>query len=242
MSLKQYTQIHWGKVLLALLPPLLRNKNQVVWLQVLLKPLTDLYKDNLYKMQHNGQVMYLEKVLNDAFNENVAYQYNASITQKMAEGYIVIEDAHRPSVQYLYTNREINESRGESIYVTKNSETLNLQLESRNFLYLSGASDFNSTEFFNFRILIPDHLLVSYEQYKNALSCIQEKYKAGSITQEQQQKEIQKLGDILVTTQDQKISSHPNSVKIITPKFHKVINYYKLAGKSYETRLHSISS
>ncbi len=240
--LRKYTQIHWGKALLMLLPPLLRKQKQVVWLKVLTKPLKSLYEDTLYKMQHNGQVMYLEKVLNELFNPGVVYKYSASITDKMRLGYIVIEDAHRPRVQYLYTHKEIKEKRGEPIYVTNNGEFLKYQLESRNFLYLSGASDFNSTEFFSFRILIPSYLLVSNKDCQAVLSCLQDKLQTGVIGEKERAEQVQELNDLLVTVNEDKFhKGHPDTVKIATPKFHKVLSYYKLAGKSYETRRYNYS-
>ncbi len=240
--LRKYTQIHWGKTLLMLLPPLLRKKKQAVWLKALTKPLESLYDDTLYKMQHNGQVMYLEKVLNELFNPGVAYKYSASITDKMELGYIVIEDAHRPRLQYLYTHKEIIEKRGESIDVTNNGESLEYQLKSRNFLYLSGASDFNSTEFFSFRILIPSYLLISTQKCQTVLACLQGKLDKGIIGKKEVAEQAQELNDLLVIADKEKShSTHPDAVEIVTSKFHKVLGYYKLAGKSYETRKYDFS-
>ncbi len=233
--LRKYTQIDWGKALLMLIPPLLRKPKQAAWIKTLAKPLSSLYDDTLYKMQHNGQVMYLEKVLNDLFNPCVKYAYNDSVPEKMDLGYIVIEDAHRPRVQYLYTHKEIYTDGDDPIIVTNNGESLDGQTRYRNFLYLSGASDFNSTEFYNFRILIPNHLLISYEKYQEVLLCLQSELEANNITQQQQVEQVQELSDFLVVSKN-KLTNHPDSIKIVTPKFHKVINFYKLAGKSYETR------
>ncbi|CAL2055436.1 hypothetical protein [Tenacibaculum sp. 190524A05c] len=238
--LKKYTQIDWGKALLMLIPPLLRKPKQAAWIKTLAKPLSNLYDDTLYKMQHNGQVMYLEKVLNDLFNPAVKYAYNDSVPEKMDLGYIVIEDAYRPRVQYLYTHKEIYTDGYDPIIVANNGETLDGQTQYRNFLFLSGASDFNSTEFYNFRILIPSHLLISYEKYQEVLLCLQNELENENITQQEQVQQVQELSDFLVISKN-KLTNHPDSVKIVTPKFHKVINFYKLAGKSYETRKYDSS-
>ncbi len=239
--LRKYTQIHWGKTLLMLLPPLLRKQRQAVWLKVLTKPLNSLYDETLYKMQHNGQVMYLEKVLNELFNPGVAYKYSASIKNKIELGYIVIEDAHRPKVQYLYTHKEIQEKRGESINVANNGETLTSDLQSRSFLYLSGASDFNSTEFFSFRVLIPSYLLVSNTKCQEVLACLKSKLDTGLIGEKERSEQVQELNDLLIIADLNANNNHPDAINIVTSKFHKVINYFKLAGKSYETRKYDYS-
>lgn len=239
---KKYTKIDWGKTLLMLLPPLLRKPKQVTWLKVLLKPLDNLYDDTLYKMQHNGQVMYLEKVLNDIFNPGARYFYSDSINTKMAKGLIVIEDAHRPRVQYLYTNEEIYQEGYDPIVVANNGEALENEVRYRNFLYLSGASDFDSVEFFNFRVLIPSNLLVSFEKYQEVLLCLQAGLDSDKITEEEQVVQVQELNDMLIIAKNEAVSDHPDSIKIVSPKFHKVLNYYKLAGKSYETRKYSFDN
>lgn len=233
--LKKYTEIHWGKTLLMLMPPLLRKQKQAIWLQVLSTPLQNLYRDTLYKMQHNGQVMYLEKVLNDLFNPGVKYVYSSSINDKINKGYIFIEDAFRPSAQYLYTHNEIVNNGDEPIIVANNGEILKDETRYKNFLYLSGASDFDSTEFFNFRIYIPSNLIVSYEKYKQVLLCLNKKLSDKEITVKEQSEQMQELAAMLIGKKDSSFSKHPDAIKITSPKFHKVVNYYKLAGKSYET-------
>lgn len=237
---KKYTEIHWGKALLMLLPPLLRKQKQIAWLKTLVKPLDNLYEDTLYKMQHNGQVMYLEKILNDLFNPGVNYVYDASITNKMNRGLIVVEDAHRPKVQYLFTNHEIYNEGEDAIIVVNNGEELEFQVRYRNFLYLSGASDFKSVEFFNFRVLIPSHLLITYDKYKEVLACIQGELEAKNITKEEQVLQVQELSDMLIISKEKELNKHPDFIKISSPKFHKVLGYYKLAGKSYETRKYTV--
>jgi len=235
--LAKYTQIHWGKALLMLLPPLLRKQKQTLWLRSLLKPLEHLYEDTLYKMQHNGQVVYLEKVLNEIFNPTVTYKYNADIQAKLTKGYIVIDESYRPELQYLYTHREIEQVRGEIIVVQKNEELLKDENVIRNYLYLSGAVDFISTQYYNFRVLIPDSLLFEKIEYNEVLACIQDEYENNAFTYLQYKEQIEELNNVLVLEEDTTLE-HPNGIKIASPKFHKVLHYYKLAGKSYETQFY----
>jgi hypothetical protein len=58
-----------------LTPPMLRRRRHIDWIETLLKPLEQVNfslkkyrKDAIYKVTHNGQVVYLEKVLNDSFD------------------------------------------------------------------------------------------------------------------------------------------------------------------------------
>lgn len=58
-----------------LVPTFKRKKGHVKWLRALITPIITLNrlflafrKDSLYKLSHNSQVVYLEKVLNDAFD------------------------------------------------------------------------------------------------------------------------------------------------------------------------------
>ncbi|MCK4500600.1 hypothetical protein KAU11_08880 [Candidatus Babeliales bacterium] len=58
-----------------LTPPFLRKERLIDWLVVLLKPLEEVNfsfnqfrRDSIYKVTHNGQVVFLQKVLNDRFD------------------------------------------------------------------------------------------------------------------------------------------------------------------------------
>ncbi len=232
--LRKYTQINWSRGILMLIPPLLRKSKQVVWLNVLLTPLKNVYDDTLYKMQHNGQVVYLEKVLNELFNPGRKYRPDRFATNKANAGLIFIEDAHRPEVQYLYTHKEIEEEKYEPIDVyTHDGETRELFTF---FLYLSGDLDFQSTQYFNFRINIPSNLLLPKDTYDTVLTCIKNELESDNITEYEYLDQIEELSNMLVAAGKHPFSNHPKAVKIQTPKFHKVVNYYKLAAKSYETR------
>lgn len=56
------------KLFCLLLPVRLRRIHTIQFLNALTSPIGALAKDIRYKMQHDGRVIYLEKVLNEAFN------------------------------------------------------------------------------------------------------------------------------------------------------------------------------
>lgn len=92
-------KIDFYKLGILLLPTFLRQPALIAFLQALLVPIDSLYynwvlfrSDNLYKIQHNGQICYLQKVLND--------QLDCSLRR------IYIGDGNRYKRQYLYTYGE----------------------------------------------------------------------------------------------------------------------------------------
>ena len=67
--------INFNTVVVWLMPKVFRTVFNTNWLKALVKPIITLYNkfigkrsDNLYKLEHNGQVCYLEAALNDAFD------------------------------------------------------------------------------------------------------------------------------------------------------------------------------
>ena len=93
--------IEYKKLINLLLPTFLRDRTHAFWLQTLLTPLMHLYNawyanrtQNIYKLEHNGQVCYLRKVLNDQFDP--------------IWGRIIITDGNRYKKKYIYTNGENN--------------------------------------------------------------------------------------------------------------------------------------
>ncbi len=231
-NLKKYTTIDWKRALIMLMPPVLRKKKHASWLQVLLTPLSNIYDDTLYKMQHTGQVVYLEKVLNELFNKERVYDPNLSTRQKADLGLIFIDDANRPKVQYLYTHPEILEGADSIDIYTRNEEDNDREFNS--FLYLSSDLDFSTTEYFNFRINIPDDILKTTNTYLNEVNSMD----MVSYPINKKQGMLETMSDALVYDENQAhpYSPHPDAVKIQTPRFHKVVNFYKLVAKSYETR------
>lgn len=231
-DLKKYTTVDWKRTLIMLMPPVLRKKTHAEWLYALLKPLSNVYEDTLYKMQHNGQVIYLEKVLNELFNKERVYDPNLSTKQKAQQGLIFIDDANRPAVQYLYTHEEIDAGYDSIDLFTRNEE--DNDREFNYFLYLSSDLDFSSTEYFNFRINIPSdpNVICTREEYQRIIAGIMET----PMTEEERQQMLEKVSNKLIYGGTHPYTTHPNAVKIQTPRFHKVVNFYKLVAKSYETR------
>jgi hypothetical protein len=67
--------IDFRRLATLLTPTFLRKVKFIDWLETLLKPLEEVNfsfkqfrKDSIYKVTHNGQVVYLQKVLNDSFD------------------------------------------------------------------------------------------------------------------------------------------------------------------------------
>lgn len=239
--LRKYTTIQWENTILSLIPPVLRKRKQAIWLRTLLKPLTSVYEDTLYKMQHNGQVVYFEKVLNEIFNkqEGRAYRAYENTGIKQSNGLIFIDDATRPEVQYLFTHNEIQNGNPEILTFTNTDNPNNVGeplKKANSFLFLSSDLDFNSTEYFNFRINIPSDLVITVQQYKQEVATVMQ----SAISEEDKRKRLEKLDCLLMYSEDQPhpFTTHPNAIKIQTPVFHRLVNFYKLAGKSYETRVY----
>ncbi len=87
------------KLVVLLLPTFLRRVKMVAWLHSLVTPLLVLHNDfmrirekHLYELNHNGQVCYLRKVLNDAFDKK---QRRINIT-----------DGNKYGREYIYTRSE----------------------------------------------------------------------------------------------------------------------------------------
>ena len=97
-----WAQINFNRLIQMFLPINLRQPNQTVFLNSLIKPLNTLYNDTLYKMQHTCQVIYLEKMLNEYFS---AVAYNAQ--NHVATKVVFIEDAPKPPIKYIYLTQEI---------------------------------------------------------------------------------------------------------------------------------------
>jgi hypothetical protein len=104
--------IDFYKLLQLLLPTFLRKPKLILFLGCTVKPLDLIYTDTLYKMQHNCQVIYLEKILNEYFDA-VGYDTNNHEGTKQIkiideifppENYIYLEGENRPSLEYDNTD------------------------------------------------------------------------------------------------------------------------------------------
>lgn len=106
-----------------LLIPMLRNPILIKYLFSINNPLQDIHynwlqfrKDNLYKLNHNSQVCYLRKALNDRFDP--------------IQRRIIITGSHRYKQQYIYTKPENK---------TKYLGTMHLRMDSD---YADNGADF----------------------------------------------------------------------------------------------------
>jgi hypothetical protein len=220
--MNKYTILKWEKLLLWLIPPILRKSTHFDWLNVLLTPIRIIYKETLYKMQHTGQVIYLEKVLNETFNPTKNYDPNLSTEQKRSKGLIYIDESVKPTIQYVYLHKEYFEPdktlpdgtvvKG-SLMIPQLKVFTHDEYKNRNNkpVYLAHRKDYTKITYANFRVFIPD---------------------------------------FLITTESKTIVSVPNStssaqkteaINVTDRKYHNLLNFYKLAGKSYESYSYSTS-
>ncbi len=216
--MNKYTILKWEKLILWLIPPILRKKTHANWLNVLLTPLHSLYEDILYKMQHTGQVIYLEKVLNEAFNITKNYNPNFTIEQKRQEGLIYIDESVKPSLQYLYLHKEYynpdktledgTKVRGDIrlplFEIFRNHEYGN---KGNKPIYLAHREDYTKISYANFRVFIPENLI--------------------------------KNQTIVADTNVDSLNQQTEAINIISAEYHNLLNFYKLAGKSYQSHCYS---
>lgn len=208
--MNKYTVLKWEKLLLWLVPPLLRKKTHFDWLDVLLTPLRTIYEDILYKMQHTGQVIYLEKVLNETYNPTKNYNPNLTTKQKRLEKLIYIDESVKPTIQYLYLHKEYYEPKIKLSDGTLVDGALMIpQLEifthdefNEKPVYLAHRKDYTQINYANFRVFIPESLIL------NRTITIQ-------------------------PSKDQSVQT--TAINVANIEYHNLLNFYKLAGKSYET-------
>ncbi|WP_299212748.1 hypothetical protein [uncultured Dokdonia sp.] len=268
--MKKYLIVNWSKLLLWLLPPILRKKRHFKWLFSLLKPLETLYDTTLYQMQHNGQIVYLEKVLNETFNPDVAYDPNLSIEEKRYASLIYIDETLQPRLKFVYRHDEyylhteaehfslpavINEeivldelgfldpielfthdelacllnpdymvdTNGDGVINVEDDPSFcNKARELAYNTYLATEEDYTNVNYANFRIMIPASL--NSGAVPSGLSEVQKAAAIQRVTNE-----------VYFEPDPDPIKALANAVEVRTPRFHQVVNFYKLAGKTYET-------
>lgn len=84
-----------------LLPTFLRKLKIIAYLNSVFTPLNSVYEETLYKMQHNSQVIYLEKMLNEYFDVPGYDTQNHQATKT-----VYISDAPQSEVVYIYQTLE----------------------------------------------------------------------------------------------------------------------------------------
>lgn len=208
--MNKYTVLKWEKLLLWLIPPILRKKTHVDWLNLVLTPLNTLYGEILYKMQHTGQVIYLEKVLNDAYNPTKNYNPNLSTEQKRSDELIYIDESIKPTLEYVYLHKEYYEPDG-TLLVPQLKVYKHDDYKNRNNkpVYLAHRKDYTQINYANFRVFIPEGLIAN-----NTITL-----------QPGKDESLQKT----------------EAINVANIGYHNLLNFYKLAGKSYETYSYSYS-
>jgi hypothetical protein len=84
------------------LPTFLRRQRTTAFFDALLAPLQSIANETLYKMQHNGTKIYLEKVLNEAYRVTTYNAQNHEDTKL-----IYIEDVDEPERLFIYQDEEL---------------------------------------------------------------------------------------------------------------------------------------
>lgn len=130
--------INFFRLIEMLLPTFLRKVKHIAFLSAIVTPLDKMYAETLYKMQHDGRTIYLEKMLNEHF-EVVGYDpanHNATKT-------IYIEDVPELDKLYIYQDQEL-----EVIFLNDDDE------DNDNDIFLDGSNENVVT--FSWIIFIPD--------------------------------------------------------------------------------------
>ena len=96
--------LNFYKLIQLLLPTFLRKEKQTAFLNSLVKPVEKLHKETLYKMQHDGRTIYLEKLLNEYFAITNYTPMNHEATKK-----VYISDIAQEPRLYLYQDEELEE-------------------------------------------------------------------------------------------------------------------------------------
>lgn len=253
--MRKYTIIDWDKVLLWLLPPILRKTTHISWLKTLLTPLSNLYEDTLYKMQHTGQVIYLEKVLNEIFNPSAVYNPNYTTEQKQFNNLIYIDETLQPKLNYVYKHEEYYLHNPDEHFTSVSNNNGEIILDVEGFLdpieifthhelscdpcyenssypiyhtYLANTSDYTDVAYANFRIMIPHSLKIDLTPA--------DLNNDGAIDSVEVANALQKItNEIYYVPHSDIQKATAGAIEVRSPKFHQIVNFYKLAGKTYET-------
>ncbi len=134
-------KVNLKKLAVWLLATYLRRSKHVAWLQACIEPLIYLQDATLYKMQHSGQVIYLEKVLNEWFNIE---GYNPDLHRESKK--VFITDAFVAKRTYIYQTHE-----QKPVYLGKT--------------YLYNENDLTA-EYYDFIVNIPKELTYAENEIK----------------------------------------------------------------------------
>lgn len=97
--------IDFFKLIKLLLPTFLRKNRIVIFLSCCIVPLNRVYNETLYKMQHDGRTIYLEKMLNEWFQIANYNPTNHDFTKM-----IIIDDLPELEKVFVFLDEEPGES------------------------------------------------------------------------------------------------------------------------------------
>jgi hypothetical protein len=98
-----WATLDFYKLVQLLLPTFLRKPKLILFLSCIIRPLDRIYQETLYKMQHDGKTIYLEKMLNEYYKV-VGYDPNNHDATKQ----IVIDDL--PEIEKLYIFQDLEDN------------------------------------------------------------------------------------------------------------------------------------
>lgn len=100
-----WSTLNFIKLVEQLVPTFLRKNKTLAFLNVLISPMQTIAAENLYKMQHDGRTIYLEKMLNENFNV-ATYSHQDHENTKL----IYIENVGSGSKLYIFQDYETENS------------------------------------------------------------------------------------------------------------------------------------
>ena len=146
--------VDWNRLVVLLLPTSLRKAKLVAFVQALIAPIIQAHyswllkrNEDLYKMQHTGQVCRLRKVLND--------QLDVSLRR------IYINDGNAFPRKYIYTRAENKPVFIGKTFIYQNDEYTNTGVDFTVFV----PSEIINTEVFKLKALIEFYKLAG-KRYK----------------------------------------------------------------------------
>lgn len=147
--------VDWNRLVLLLLPTIFRKTSIVAFLQALIFPISQLHYDwkikrvdeDWYKLNHNGQVCKLRKVLNDKLDMSLRRIY--------------INDGNAFPRKYIYTRAENKPVFIGKTFIYQNDEYTNTGVDFTVFV----PSEIINTEVFKLKALIEFYKLAG-KRYK----------------------------------------------------------------------------
>lgn len=150
----RWHEIEFKRLITWLKITFLRRPKQFAWLYALLYPVIWLYKNVLYRMQHDCRVKYMEKMLNEWFDVS-SYDFNNHEATKK----VYISDGVRPKKTYIYQDYEYK-----PVYIFQDYENKPV--------YIYNHAEFQ-LDYFDFIVWIP----VSYTYNEAILKALINYYK-----------------------------------------------------------------